>query len=175
MEGALKLVTSRRRGHTRIFSLLLYFPERPLRDQVAVVQFELNFTWLCCCLSPFKHSPAGSHFCKEVVLVSHPGQKEEGRICWLVSAVLGSSAGEQNACWKKRGWSWVRRLRDDCSGHRPGSSILDAGGVGVECYGAVGRSRRCRGVPHSLQLPEQHGGLPWPGDPHCAQKHPQRH
>lgn len=112
-------------------------------------------------------------------MVSHPWEKDGkggDRICQLVSAVCWSAAGEQDASREKRGWSWVRRLRDGSvgSGPRSGSSVWAADDAGVGRPGAGGRMGRCGGLPNSLQLPGEYGGLPWPGDPLRTQKHPQR-
>lgn len=93
-----------------------------------------------------------------LVVVSHPWDKNGKGGDWICRA----AADEQDACWEKRGRSRVRRLprpADDAGVGRPGSG---------------GRTGSGGGVPDSLQLPGEHGGLPRPGDPLRTQKHPQR-
>ncbi|GLD67833.1 slit homolog 1 protein-like protein [Lates japonicus] len=59
-----------------------------------------------------------------------------------------------------------QRLRDGGSGAPgSGSSVWAADDAGLGHPGAAGRSGRCGGVPCSVQLPGEHGGLSWPGDP----------
>lgn len=99
-----------------------------------------------------------------VAAVSHP------RICRAgFCSVLECCRREQDACWEKRGWSWVRWLWDGGS-----FSVWAADDAGVGRPAAGGRTRRCGGVSRSLQLPGEHGGLPRPRDPLRTQKHPQR-